>query len=114
MILRVRELRKQKNISQVALAMKVGCSQNMISKIEKGDADPRCSLLMAIADFFGVSVEYLLGISDNRGSVEEEQPNEQMSEETEEYMEQFLRLSGGSREAVKLLLKRMNELEENK
>ncbi len=47
---RVRELRKVKGLSQVELAEIVGCSQGMISKIEKGQANPTLDLIEALAD----------------------------------------------------------------
>lgn len=38
---RIKKLRKQRQITQTILGMRVGCSQNVISKIEKGKCDPR-------------------------------------------------------------------------
>lgn len=43
---RVKELREQKQISQVCLATHVGCSQNTISKIELGTTAPKGELLV--------------------------------------------------------------------
>lgn len=46
---RVKALRLKKGLSQVELAEKVGCSQGMISKIEKGLANPTLDLIEALA-----------------------------------------------------------------
>lgn len=61
---RVKELRQHRKISQTTLSVYVGCSQNTISKIEKGTCDPKASILIEMSKYFGVSVDYILGISD--------------------------------------------------
>ena len=57
---RIKELREQKKISQVCLATYVGCSQNMISKIELGISEPKAGLLLELSKYFNVSIDYLL------------------------------------------------------
>ena len=64
MVTRVKELREQKKISQLTLGTMVGCSQNTISKIEKGECDPKGSVLIEMSKYFGVSVDYILCLSD--------------------------------------------------
>ncbi|MFR5691669.1 MAG: helix-turn-helix domain-containing protein [Lachnospiraceae bacterium] len=61
---RVKELREQKQISQVCLATHVGCSQNTISKIELGTTAPKGELLIELSKYFNVSIDYLLCNSD--------------------------------------------------
>ena len=53
---RVKELREQKQISQVCLATHVGCSQNTISKIELGTTAPKGELLIELSKYFNVSI----------------------------------------------------------
>lgn len=55
------ELRTAKKLSQRALAKEIGCSQNMISQWENGTRDPGTETLQALADYFNVSVDFLLG-----------------------------------------------------
>lgn len=57
---RIKELRLSKGLSQLALAMKVGCSQNTISRIELGLSKPNSTILLNIAAYFNTSVDYLL------------------------------------------------------
>lgn len=57
---RIKELREQKNVSQVCLATHVGCSQNTISKIELGTTSPKGELLLELSKYFNVSIDYLL------------------------------------------------------
>ncbi|MBQ3532352.1 MAG: helix-turn-helix transcriptional regulator [Oscillospiraceae bacterium] len=63
--MRIKELRKQKGISQLKMAMDLHTSQNTISRYERGDRQPGANELIKIADYFGVSVDYLLERTDN-------------------------------------------------
>ena len=63
---RLRELRRQRRISQVRLAMELNVSQNTIGRYETGEREAGYAMLIRIADYFDVSVDYLLGRTDNR------------------------------------------------
>ena len=63
---RLRELRKKKRLSQVGLAMALDMNQNSISRYESGERQADYKTLIAFADFFNVSVDYLLERTDNR------------------------------------------------
>ncbi len=63
--MRLKELRKSKDISQVKLAMELHTTQNTISRYETGEREPGIAELIQLADFFGVSVDYLLELTDN-------------------------------------------------
>lgn len=58
---RLKELRKQRKISQVKLAMDLSMSQNSISRYENLERQADYSTLVRFADYFGVSLDYLLG-----------------------------------------------------
>jgi transcriptional regulator with XRE-family HTH domain len=60
-MLRLKELREQKGISQVKIAKILGFAQNTISNWESGKRDPDSETILKIADCFGVTVDYLLG-----------------------------------------------------
>ena len=60
----LRELRTQYNLTQDALATKLGTSKSTISMYENGKREPDFETLEAIADFFNVDMNYLLGKSD--------------------------------------------------
>ena len=62
---RLKELRIKKHISQVKLAMDLNMNQNSISRYENGEREADYETLIAFADYFGVSVDYLLGRTDN-------------------------------------------------
>ena len=62
---RVLSLRKSANISQKELGTSVGVSYFSIGKIEKGERAASIEVLCALADFFNVSLDYLVGRSDD-------------------------------------------------
>ena len=58
---RICELRKQRGLSQKELGEAVGLSHKAISTIESGSRSTTIEKLVLLADFFGVSTDYLLG-----------------------------------------------------
>lgn len=76
-MMRLKELRYQKNITQQKLAIDFNLSQNTISKWELGQANPDIATLIKLADYFNVTIDYLVGRSEqpifmkNRTQVEE-------------------------------------------
>ncbi len=63
--MRIKELRKQKGISQVKMSMDLNTNQNTISRYETGEREPGISELIRIADYFGVSIDYLVERTNN-------------------------------------------------
>lgn len=63
--MRLRYLRKQKGISQLKLAMDLSLNQNSISRYENGEREAGYDLLIKMADYFDVSIDYLLERTDN-------------------------------------------------
>lgn len=63
---RIKELRKNKGMNQDALADFMGVSQQTISKIEKDIESISIDLLIALASFFNVTTDYILGISNEK------------------------------------------------
>ena len=62
---RLKELRKQKKITQIALQMQTGIEQALISKYENGERVPPTDALIKLADFYQVSMDYIMGRTDN-------------------------------------------------
>nr|MBQ8245186.1 helix-turn-helix transcriptional regulator [Oscillospiraceae bacterium] len=62
---RLKEVRKKKHISQLKLAMDLDMNQNSISRYETGEREADYATLIRFADYFGVSIDYLLGRTDN-------------------------------------------------
>lgn len=61
---RLKQLRAEKNISQAALANVMGVSQQAVAKWETDKATPDPSAISKLADYFGVTSDYLLGRTD--------------------------------------------------
>ena len=57
---RLKELRKKAKISQIKLQMDTGIEQALISKYENGKRVPPTETLVVLADYFGVSIDYIL------------------------------------------------------
>lgn len=63
--MRLKEIRKSKGISQLKLAMELNTNQNTISRYENGEREPGIHELIKIADYFNISIDYLLERTDN-------------------------------------------------
>ena len=64
--MRLKELRKEKKITQLKLSMELNMSQNTISRYETGERQAGYAELIKIADYFDVSIDYLLGRTDKK------------------------------------------------
>lgn len=62
---RLKELRKKKKISQLKLALDLNINQNSISRYENMEREADYATLIKFADYFDVSLDYLLGRSDD-------------------------------------------------
>lgn len=64
-IFRLKELREKRKLSQVRLAIELDLNQNSISRYENGTREADYRTLLAFADYFNVSLDYLFGRTDN-------------------------------------------------
>ena len=62
---RLSALRKEKKVSQLQISQHVGVSFHQISKMEKAQRAASIEVLCALADYFDVSLDYLVGRSDD-------------------------------------------------
>jgi repressor LexA len=67
---RLKELRKEAGLTQIELSTKVGISKSSISMYEANSRKPELETLEAIADYFNVNMDFLLGKSDIRNYAE--------------------------------------------
>ena len=61
----LRKLRKERGLTQIGLQMKTGIEQALISKFETGERIPPTDALIILADFYNVSIDYILCRTDN-------------------------------------------------
>ena len=66
---KIRELRIENGLKQKDLAQAVHIAANTLSQFEAGKANPSYDVLIALADYFEVSADYLLGRADDFGNV---------------------------------------------
>ena len=61
----LRKLRKENGLTQISLQMKTGIEQALLSKYETGERVPTTDELLIRADFYGVSIDYILCRTEN-------------------------------------------------
>ena len=62
---RIRDLREDHDLKQRELGVILSCSQRVYSNYERGDIDIPTEILIRLADYYAVSVDYLLNRTDN-------------------------------------------------
>lgn len=62
---RIREMRKERGLSQAKIAQKIGMEQTQYSRYERGENEIKVNVLIDICKALDVSSDYLLGLSDD-------------------------------------------------
>ena len=62
---RIRDLREDNDLTQKQVANKLKCSQQVYSNYELGQRDIPTDILIALSKLYNVSIDYILGLSDN-------------------------------------------------
>ncbi len=88
-MLRISELRKIKNVTQKELALKINVKNYTVANWEQERSSPSVQDLIALADYFECSVDYLIGREDDFGNVSVQG---EMSEEEVRFLSIFKRL----------------------
>ena len=63
---RIRDLREDRDLTQTQVAKYLGMSQTGYSKYETGENDIPTAILIKLSDFYGTSIDYLLGQTNNK------------------------------------------------
>jgi len=61
----LKKLRKDRRLTQIMLQMQTGIEQALISKYENGTRIPPTETLLILADYYEVSIDYILCRTDN-------------------------------------------------
>lgn len=110
---RIRLLREKAKLSQAKLAAELGdIKQPVLARYELGSIMPSYPVLIKIADYFDVSIDYLLGRTDNPEGKLYGQPKIEKTDRMEEFIEMCFDPSTQAHAKLKETLKKM--LEENK
>ena len=86
---RLKELRKEKGLSQKELAAYLGISNAAYSLYERGDREPNISTLMKIANYYGVTVDELLGTDNTASTIAAHFDGTEFTEDELEEIRQF-------------------------
>ncbi|MBS5873026.1 MAG: helix-turn-helix transcriptional regulator [Candidatus Fimivicinus sp.] len=62
---RIRELREDHDLTQVQMGNILSCSQRVYSNYERGELDIPTEILIKLADYYDVSVDYILNRTDS-------------------------------------------------
>ena len=108
---RIRELREQQGLRQDTLANFVGSSQQTISRIENGKCVPPVDLIVNIAEYFKVTVDYILCLSDTKRNLEVQLKINREIDEFYELVSDYKDLNNENRETITILLKRLREVQ---
>lgn len=104
MVARLKQLRQKKGLSQQALAEILSVSQQSINKYENHCVEPDIRTLMDMADYFGTSVDYLIGHTDLARMIEPVTPFHLNAEEVL-LVESWRQLSPKEKESIFLVMK---------
>ncbi len=105
---RIKEVRKQKKLSQVELASKLGVNQTAISQWERGSTLPSGNLLPKLTALLDTSSDYLLGISDEPPVKID--PDDIISKITRQIVLDTLEMDESSKKEVYDILSKFNAL----
>lgn len=106
MLKNLRKLREKTGTTQKQLAEAINVSQQSINKYENHNIEPDIETLIQIADYFDVSVDYLVGHSENRAVYIREEMFSLSSNE-KQLIEEYRRLSNKKKEIVRLLIENL-------
>ena len=104
-MIRLLELRTEKELTQREIAKKMNISQGTYNNWENGKTEPPIGQLIALSRLFEVSVDYIIGNSDDYGNIN---IKSEISDRELKLLEAFGRLSEKNREAVENLIERLD------
>jgi transcriptional regulator with XRE-family HTH domain len=64
--LRIRDLREDNDLTQKQIADFLMCDQSLYSKYERGERETPLLLVVKLANYYDVSVDYLIGLTDEK------------------------------------------------
>lgn len=102
--MRIKELRLEKNLTQSEVANAIGTSQRNIGRWENGENTPAAIYIKALAEFFCVSADYLLGLEDDFGVKTLTPMSDDITAEEKEMIKKIRTLRKESRELVEQMI----------
>lgn len=109
--MKIKELREEKKVSQQTVADAIGTSCRNIGRWENSENEPTSSFLIALANYFECSIDYLVGRSDDFGIIE---TNADLSTSESELLVLFRSLPEVRQETLLDTMRAMSAKEKNK
>ena len=103
-MIRVKELRESHNLAQKQLAIDLGVTQPTISDWESGRKIPSAKNTQRLADFFGVTTDYLLGRTSEPAPAPSEAETLTFPADLKELAETYTRLNSGDKTLIRNLI----------
>ena len=108
MVQNLKRLRMKKGISQQQLADIIGVSQQSINKYENHMIEPDINTLIAFADYFNTSVDYLVGHTDIDHVIETIQRYD-LNDDEGVLIDGYRRLTRNEKESIRMIIRNYNE-----
>ena len=106
---RIRELRKSHNMSQEALGTIINTTQQAVSKLEKDTYTISTDLLINMAEYFNVTTDYILGLSDVKRDLSGQIRMNQEIDRCYDIVLRYQNLTDTNRKTLRCLLKRLEQ-----
>ena len=106
---RIKELRENLRLSQQDVAERIGTSQRNIGRWENAENDISSYFLIKLADFFGCTIDYLVGREDDFGNVTAGAPSSDLSEDEKKVLSLFKRMPEARQRTVLDLLEGLSD-----
>ena len=90
---RIRDLRKLNNLTQLEVSKKLNISNTTLSQYETGQRLPSDDIKIKISDIFNVSVDYLLGKSENKKNPHADNDKEELTADENKLLKNFRELN---------------------
>lgn len=105
--LKLKELRQEKELTQIDIAKGINTSQRNISRWENGENEPTSSFVVKLAEYFNVTTDYLLGLEDDYGAKVAASIGDTYTAEERQLIEDFRQLNYYKRDLIKNNIKAM-------
>ena len=106
---RIRELRKSHNMSQEALGTIINTTQQAVSKMEKDICFISTDLLISMAEYFNVTTDYILGLSDIKRDLSGQFRMNQEMDQCYDIVLRYRNLSDINQKTLRCVLKRLEQ-----
>ena len=106
---RIRELRKNQNLSQEALAEVIHTTQQAVSRMENHAYDIPSESLIKMADYFNVTTDYILGISDVKRDYNGQYRMNQEMDRCYDIVRRYQKLSEINQKTLRCILERLEQ-----